>query len=207
MDARVIVAHDPACDAAVIGRVLASHGYRTRSVNDGAGLLALAGSWRPDAAVIDLGLQGISAFDAARSLRKDFSGDIKLIAFTHPSAPELETTALSAGFDHVVVEVANAAEILLTLSDASASLVARARQSSVAFVETMFSYAENRLEVHFFLRDPRNRMRSIAMLRRAIETLGQSAALSDESGRLPISVRLAALEEKFQRLVEQERVS
>lgn len=204
MEARVIVAHDLRSDIAPVRSLLLRHGFESRQVHDGNSLLALASAWRPRAAVIDLELRDMPALEAAGSLRRDFGGGIHLVGFAPAGAAHLERDALNAGFDHVVVDLANSAEILLALPSPVSELVVRGQESSLAFVETLFDYADNRLEAHGFYRDSGNRMRSIALVRRAIETLGRTLEILHADDRARMRVRLASLEAQFRILVDRE---
>lgn len=203
MPERVILAHAADCNATVVARQLEQHGFETRMAHDGESLLALADSWRPAAAVIELGLQRRPALAAGSALRNRFGGDIQLIGFTVPSAPELEKHALDAGFDHVVVEVRNAAEVLLALSAQSAWLVHRARLASFGFANTLIEFARACLRDHMDMPEAQGRARNIAMLRRTIETIARCAHGDALDERQSTAVRLALteLESRFERLV------
>ena len=203
MTGRVILAHGPDRDVAVVAEQLDRHGFETRRAHDGEALIALADAWEPNAAVIELGLQRRPALAAASALRNRFGGDIQLVGFTVPSAPELEKHALDAGFDHVVVEVRNAAEVLLALSAHGALLVRRARFASFAFAATLIDFARASLDDHAALPEAYGRGRNIAMLRRTIEAIARCAHGDglDEKQAAAVRLALSELESRFQRLV------
>jgi CheY-like chemotaxis protein len=55
---------------------------------------------RPDVALIDVGLPGMSGYDVARAIRKTLpEGDIRLIAVTGYGQPSDRELAMQAGFD------------------------------------------------------------------------------------------------------------
>ena len=125
------------------------------------------------------------------------------MGFTIPSDPDAEKHALDAGFDHVVVEVGDAAEILLALSGPGALLVSRGRDAAYAFATAMIGHAHARLRQHPNLMEPYGRRRNIAVLRRTIETIHQSvrnAGLDGERAEA-VQAEVAALERQFERLV------
>ena len=202
MFARVIVAHERGRDASPVTSLLDRHGYETRCVFDGSTLLSVSENWRPRAAVMDLALKDMPALEAGTVLRGRYGGEIHLVGFTQPSAPELEKRALDAGFDHVVVDLADAAEILLTLAGPSAVLVARAQFASSQFAKTLTDYFYRRLEMHALLRESSHRRRNIVMLRRTVETLQGCIDMLDDDERAAMRLQVRKLEEHFRKLVE-----
>src|SRR5688500_100033 len=57
---RVTVADDVCDSADTVAQLLAAQGIEARAVYDGHQALALAESWRPDGAILDLGLPGLT---------------------------------------------------------------------------------------------------------------------------------------------------
>lgn len=56
-------------------------------------------SWRPDVAVVDLGLPVLDGFEVARQVRAVLKDSIRLIALTGSAEPEDQQQAREAGFD------------------------------------------------------------------------------------------------------------
>ena len=84
---------------------LRSLGYEVSTAADGDSAVSQAEQLLPDLIVLDLGLPGISGFEAARRLRQNPSTeDIPLIAATGFSHPRQLAMAREAGFDQVVVK-------------------------------------------------------------------------------------------------------
>jgi CheY-like chemotaxis protein len=70
--------------------------------------------WRPDVALVDIGLPGINGYEVADRLRTEYGDDVFLVAVTGYGQPDDQRQALAAGFDaHVVKPVAP--EMLLRL--------------------------------------------------------------------------------------------
>jgi DNA-binding response OmpR family regulator len=206
MTQRIIVAHDLASRAASVTQILVRHGYETRLVHDGDAVLRAADAWSPDGAVIDLSLQGRPALEVGSRLREKYGGKIQIVGFTVPSAPALEDEALDAGFDHVVLELGDAAEVLLALSADGATLVRRAQSAAFVFATTLIEHAHGRIRAHKFMQDVDAANRNLTLLRRTLSVLGQSLEhdrLADES-RHYVQFQLATLKAHLERLLREE---
>jgi two-component system OmpR family response regulator len=97
----------------------------TRAVYDGRHVLALAESWKPDGAVLDLGLPGLTGLEVARELRTRYGKGIRLVAYTGWAADKVRDEAMDAGFDGFLVKPAHPAELLLALGKPVADLIRR----------------------------------------------------------------------------------
>jgi len=143
--------------------------------------------------------------DQAR-LREKYGGKIQLVGFTVPSAPALEDEALDAGFDHVVLELGDAAEVLLALSSDSAALVRRAQTAAFVFATTLVEHAHARIRSHKHLHDRVAANRNLTLLRRTLSVLGQCLAsdmLADEA-RHYVKFQVATLKAHLERLLHDE---
>lgn len=74
-------------------------GYDVASAPDGARGVALAMTWRPHAALIDLALPEIDGYEVARTLRSHLGSAIHLIALSGSAGAEVERHCTEAGFD------------------------------------------------------------------------------------------------------------
>jgi CheY-like chemotaxis protein len=74
-------------------------GHQAEAAADGAEGVRKALAWRPDAAVVDLGLPLLDGFQLAREVRSCLGGGVLLIALTGMSHPESQRRAAQAGFD------------------------------------------------------------------------------------------------------------
>jgi CheY-like chemotaxis protein len=97
---RVLVADDNRDAADALCRLLALSGYEARAAYDGAEAVELCESFRPRAAVLDIGMPGRSGYDVARQLRALCGRGLKLIALTGWGSEADVQRAREAGFDH-----------------------------------------------------------------------------------------------------------
>jgi NO-binding membrane sensor protein with MHYT domain/CheY-like chemotaxis protein len=98
-------------------KVLELAGHRVHTAGDGVSGLERIRSSRPDVAILDIGLPGISGYEIARRLRED-QVRVFLIALSGYSSQEDKQRAFSAGFDAHLAKPADLTEL--------GSLIARA---------------------------------------------------------------------------------
>jgi CheY-like chemotaxis protein len=122
---RIIVADDLRDSADTVAELLAAQGMEARAVYDGRQAIALAESWKPDGAVLDLGLPGLTGYEVARELRNRFGKEIRLVAYTGWAADRVRDEAMEAGFDGFLVKPAHPAELLLALGKPVSDLIRR----------------------------------------------------------------------------------
>jgi CheY-like chemotaxis protein len=120
---RVLVADDVKDSADTIVELLATQGIEGRAVYDGRDALRLAETWRPDGAVLDLALPGLSGYELARELRGRFGEQIRLVAYTGWSGAREQ--ARGCGFDEFLVKPVDPATLLIALGRPIADLVRR----------------------------------------------------------------------------------
>ena len=90
----------------VMARLLRSWGHRVETAASGPAGVAVALSARPEVALVDVGLPGLSGYEVAARLRRAMDGSIRLIALTGYGAPEDRRRSAEAGFDlHLVKPV------------------------------------------------------------------------------------------------------
>jgi CheY-like chemotaxis protein len=78
-----------------------------RVAADGASGLALAGEFRPEVVLADLGLPDIDGYEVARRLRAQFGGHVRLVAVTRYGQAEDRRRTEDAWFDaHLTKPVA-----------------------------------------------------------------------------------------------------
>ncbi len=97
---RVVVADDNRDAADTLCRILTLYGYEARPAYDGGSAVEVCESFRPEVAVLDIGMPGQSGYDVARRLRARRGKDLKLIALTGWGAEADVQRAREAGFDH-----------------------------------------------------------------------------------------------------------
>ena len=108
---RVLVVEDNADAAESLAALLELQGHRVTCAGDGPSALQRVADFRPDVAILDIGLPGMDGYTLARLLRETpETHDCLLVALTGYGQPEDRTRALAAGFDaHLVKPVALAA--------------------------------------------------------------------------------------------------
>ncbi len=97
---RVLVVDDNLDAAESLAALLGALGHETRMAHDGPSGLAAARAFRPDLALLDIGLPGMNGHELARALRA--SGelrDVTLVALTGWGAASDMTLSHQAGFD------------------------------------------------------------------------------------------------------------
>jgi CheY-like chemotaxis protein len=104
---RILVVDDNADAADVLAEALRTYGHHVLVAHDGAGALAAAAAFAPDAAVLDIGLPGMDGYELARRLRAELSGrPPRLVALTGYGQDGDRAKAREAGFDvHLVKPV------------------------------------------------------------------------------------------------------
>jgi signal transduction histidine kinase/CheY-like chemotaxis protein len=106
-------------------------GHEVRAAADGPEGLRLAAERRPDVAIVDVGLPGLSGYEVARRLRASLGDSVRLIALTGYGQPEDRRRALDAGFDAHVTKPVDIDELDRTIACASRSGALGVEQSGV----------------------------------------------------------------------------
>jgi len=97
---RVLIVDDNVDAATSLSYVLALAGYHTAVAHDGKRALEVAETLRPDIALLDIGLPGMSGHEVARRLRAaPWGGELRLIAVTGWGRESDRARTLEAGFD------------------------------------------------------------------------------------------------------------
>jgi signal transduction histidine kinase/ActR/RegA family two-component response regulator len=97
---RIMLVEDNADARDMLQAVLALAGHEVFGLSNGEAALAEARRFRPDVAIVDIGLPGMDGHEVARRLRADPElHRLRLIALTGYGLPEDERRAHEAGFD------------------------------------------------------------------------------------------------------------
>ena len=97
---RVIVADDNKDAADALAMLLELSGHEVRVAHGGRGALSLAQTFRPDVAILDIGMPDLSGYDVAAQIRREpWGGAIVLIALTGWGRNDDRQRAAIAGFD------------------------------------------------------------------------------------------------------------
>lgn len=125
---RVLVVDDYPDAANVLCTLLGLLGHQCRSATRGREAIAVAQTFEPEIALVDIGLPDLSGHDVARKLRElAGSRPMFLTAISGWGASSDRVKALAAGFDHHVqkpVDANIAKRIVELASDRLTSLIA-----------------------------------------------------------------------------------
>jgi signal transduction histidine kinase/ActR/RegA family two-component response regulator len=103
---RILVIEDNADSREMLRSILELEGHRVEVAEDGTAGLEAARSFRPDVAVIDIGLPGLDGYEVGRRIRSDLGLSAMLIALTGYGQAEDRRRSEDAGFDaHLVKPV------------------------------------------------------------------------------------------------------
>jgi CheY-like chemotaxis protein len=101
----VLVVEDNADAREMLRILLESDGHAVQTAADGTEGLAALRAFRPDVALVDVGLPGIDGYTLARMAREDAeTRAIRLVALTGYGQTEDRARALAAGFDRHVTK-------------------------------------------------------------------------------------------------------
>ena len=105
---RVVVIEDNDDIRQTLTSILQGWGHDVAAEADGRAGLARVLDTKPDVALVDLGLPGMSGYDVARRIRAETAdGAVRLIAITGYGQPADRERAIEAGFDaHLLKPVA-----------------------------------------------------------------------------------------------------
>jgi PAS domain S-box-containing protein len=102
---RVLVVEDNRDSAASLAMLLRIAGHDVRTAHDGLEAVGAAGEFRPDVALLDIGLPKLNGFDAARRIRQQpWSAGMVLIAVTGWGQDDDRKRSKESGFDHHMVK-------------------------------------------------------------------------------------------------------
>jgi len=97
---RVIIADDNVDAAESLAMLLQVEGHDVRVAQDGLSALSLALAFRPQVAILDIGMPQLDGYSLARELRKEpWGAEALIIALTGRGQEEDKRQAASAGFD------------------------------------------------------------------------------------------------------------
>lgn len=97
---RILVVDDNEDAADSLATLLDVVGYQVKVAYDGPEAIEAADAFRPDAALLDIGLPHLSGYDIARHIRGTRGQQVLLVAITGWGAEEDRRRAREAGFDH-----------------------------------------------------------------------------------------------------------
>jgi CheY-like chemotaxis protein len=115
---RVLVADDNKDAADALAMLLELSGHEVRVAHGGRAALSLAQTFRPDVAILDIGMPDLSGYEVAAQIRREPWGEaIVLIALTGWGRDDDRQRATSAGFDQHMTKPVNPEELEAFLSN------------------------------------------------------------------------------------------
>lgn len=119
---RLLIVDDNRDAADSLALLLGLEGHEVRVAYAGRPAIEVAHEFKPELAILDLGLPDLSGYDVARLLRQDPAlARIELIALTGWGQEEHRKRALEAGFDHHVTKPVDLEQLARLLGKRSAS--------------------------------------------------------------------------------------
>jgi PAS domain S-box-containing protein len=116
-DRRILVVDDNRDAADALAMMLKLSGNDVEVAYDGLSALSIAQSFRPDVAVLDIGLPGMDGYEVARRLRaRPETGAALIVAVTGYGQNEDRDRSRAAGFDHHLVKPLESAALLNLLA-------------------------------------------------------------------------------------------
>ena len=107
---RVLIVEDQPDAGEALSLLLQLEGHDVRLAADGAQGLEAIERWRPEVALIDVGLPDMDGYEVARRVRRAAGNALKLVALTGYGQERDRADALAAGFDlHLTKPVSSAA--------------------------------------------------------------------------------------------------
>jgi CheY-like chemotaxis protein len=102
---RVLVVDDNRDAAASLALLLESMGNEVRTAYDGEQAAAVASEFRPDVALLDIGMPKLDGYEAARRIRRESNGrPLRLVALTGYGQESDRRKSHEAGFDRHLVK-------------------------------------------------------------------------------------------------------
>ncbi len=98
---RILIADDNKDSAETLAALLRMDGHEVSTVHDGPVALSAFGAFKPEVALLDIGMPGLTGYEVARRMRQSGSGArLTLIAITGWGQDVDKERAFAAGFDH-----------------------------------------------------------------------------------------------------------
>jgi CheY-like chemotaxis protein len=121
---RVLIADDYVDSAEVLAAALRDFGHDVVTAHDGLATLAAAEDYKPDVAILDIGMPKMNGLEVARILRERFA-HITLIAVTGWGQEADRQRAMQAGFNHHLTKPVDVLAINRFLHETNASIDGR----------------------------------------------------------------------------------
>lgn len=98
---RVLVVDDNVDSVDSLGMLLRLMGHEVATASDGRSALSRAEEFRPQVAILDIGLPKVNGYDLAKQIRaRDWAKDVVLVALTGWGQEQHRRRSVEAGFNH-----------------------------------------------------------------------------------------------------------
>jgi CheY-like chemotaxis protein len=105
---RILVVDDNADQAGSMGMLLRLAGHEVRVAHDGPSALEVAGEFRPEVVLLDIGLPGINGYEVARRMRGELGmADALIVALSGYGGEDDRRKSAEAGFNAHLVKPAD----------------------------------------------------------------------------------------------------
>jgi signal transduction histidine kinase/ActR/RegA family two-component response regulator len=117
---RILIADDNRDAAESLAMLLEMAGHEVRIANLGRAAISQAQIFRPDAALLDIGMPDISGYEVAEALRREsWAEKIMLVALTGWGQDSDRRRALEAGFDHHLIKPVDPDKLAALIANAA----------------------------------------------------------------------------------------
>ncbi|MES2785117.1 MAG: response regulator [Pseudomonadota bacterium] len=118
---RILIADDNVDAASTLSMLMEMMGNEVKQVNDGAAAVDAVASFRPQVALLDIGMPKLNGYQACEKIRQlDGGQDIVIIAVTGWGQPDDRRKSAEAGFNHHLVKPVDPSELAQLLEQISA---------------------------------------------------------------------------------------
>jgi signal transduction histidine kinase/ActR/RegA family two-component response regulator len=102
---RILVVDDNEDSADSLAMLLHMLGHEVKTANDGESALGAAAEFRPDVAILDIGLPKVNGYDLAKQIREHpWARDMVLVALTGWGQEEHRRRSAESGFNHHLIK-------------------------------------------------------------------------------------------------------
>lgn len=113
---RILIVEDNPDMRETLHMLLRLWGHQVEVAGDGRAGVEKALDWKPEVAIVDIGLPALNGFEVAERVRAGLQENILLIALTGYSQPEMRRRAFAAGFDVHMTKPADLEELARLLT-------------------------------------------------------------------------------------------